>query len=349
MTRQTWTAAVSALCFLGCALLIALVPTPFVTIAPGTTYDLLGDVDNVPVVQVTGVQTYDTQGRILTAGTSQSEPDASIALPEVLYAYWAGDREPVPHDWFYPAGSDDTSEEERLKQQVTASRAYATASALRSAGFDVQQIPMVQSVAAAGPAADKLFPGDFVVEVDGVPLSTIPEIAGAIRARAIGDPVAFTVLREHQEVNVTIETVASNTSAGVPVWGGTLVMGYSYTPGVTFVVDAEHSEPSDGLMLGLALFDRLTDGNLVGDSVVSGAGTIDGAGNISRVSGIRERLATAQQAGATVFIIPMANCPDLAGMTPTARIVSVSTLDDAIQAMDALADPSTASLVQGCS
>ena len=349
MTRQTWTAAVSALCFLGCALVIALAPTPFVTVAPGYTYDLLGEVDSAPVVQVTGADTYATTGRILTAGTTRSQPESSIALPEVLYAYWASDREPVPRDWYYPAGSDDGSEAARLSQQMTASRAYATASALRAAGVEVRQIPMVQTVAAAGPAADKLFPGDFVLEVDSVALATVEEITDAIRNRGIGETVTLTILRDQKPLAVTIETAASNTSAGVPVWGGTLVMGYSYSPRVTYVVDAENSAPSDGLMLALALFDRLTEGDLVGDAVVSGGGTIDGAGNVSKVSGIRERLAAAQRAGATVFILPTANCADMVEYAASARLVSVSTLDDAIQALDAMADPSTADLVQGCS
>lgn len=349
MTRQTWTAAVSALCFLGCALLIALSPTPFVTIAPGATYDLLGEVDSEPVVQVTDVETYPTAGRILTAGTAQSEPEALIALPEVLYAYWASDREPIPHDWFYPAGSDDATEEASLVAQVSASRTYATAAALRAAGVEVRQIPQVQTVAANGPAADKLYPGDFVLEVDGAELSTVAEVTDEIRSRGVGETVDLTVLRDGQTISVRIETRASNTAAGVPVWGGTLVMGYSYEPRVTYVVDADHSAPSDGLMLGLALFDRLTDGDLVGEAVVSGAGIIDGAGDLSRVSGVRERLATAERAGATVFIIPTTNCRDLVGLSTGVRVVSVSTLDDAIQALDALADPATADLVQGCS
>ncbi|MFV0407981.1 MAG: PDZ domain-containing protein [Propioniciclava sp.] len=348
MTKQTWTAAVSALCFLGCALIIALTPTQFVTIAPGATYDLLAETDGAPILQVTGAETYPTTGRILTAGTTQSEPESAIALPEVLYAYWSRDREPVPRDWFYRAGTDDVTEQQRQRQQVDASRTFAAAAAMRSAGIEVRQIPMVQTVAAAGPAADKLFPGDFVLQVDGEPLETVAEITDSIRDRGVGELVTLTLLRNQQPMIVTLETAASNTAAGVPVWGGTLVMGYSYTPQVTFGIDLESSAASDGLMLGLALFDRLTDGDLVGDAVVSGAGNIDGAGNVSRVNGIRERLAAAERAGATTFLVPMTNCEDLVGYSGEARIVSASTLDDAIQALDALADPSTADLVQGC-
>ena len=45
MTRQTWTAAVSAFCFLWCALVVTVAPAPFVAYSPGSTYDLLGSSD----------------------------------------------------------------------------------------------------------------------------------------------------------------------------------------------------------------------------------------------------------------------------------------------------------------
>ena len=58
MTRQTWTAAVSSLCFLVAAVVIAVVPTPFVTYAPGSTSNLLGVAGDADVVSVEGVQTF---------------------------------------------------------------------------------------------------------------------------------------------------------------------------------------------------------------------------------------------------------------------------------------------------
>ncbi|MFZ2748718.1 MAG: S16 family serine protease, partial [Propioniciclava sp.] len=82
--------------------------------------------------------------------------------------------------------------------------------------------------------------------------------------------------------------------------------------------------------------------------VVSGAGTIDGVGNVAAVGGIKEKLVSAERAGAEVFFVPSGNCVDMEGVSARARIVSVSTLDDAINALDALADPATEALVKGC-
>ena len=142
--------------------------------------------------------------------------------------------------------------------------------------------------------------------------------------------------------------VACGAGAGVPVWGGNLVVGYTFAPQVSFALDSAVGGSSAGLMLALAVFDRVTDASLVGDRVVAGTGAIDGTGVVGVVGGVREKLSGAEQAGATVFLVPSANCADLAGRQTRVRVVSVSSLDDAIAALEALADPSTEGLVKGC-
>ena len=50
-----------------------------------------------------------------------------------------------------------------------------------------------------------------------------------------------------------------------------------------------------------------------------------------------------------MFFLPSANCADLVGVSTPMRIVSDSTLEDTINSLDALVDPATEALVQGCS
>lgn len=348
MTRQTWTAAVSSLCFLVAAVVIAVVPTPFVTYAPGSTSNLLGVAGDADVVSVEGVQTFPASGEILATSVNVSSSLSRVALPEVLYADWAPDRDAVPRDWHYAVRVTETERTARNAQQSASSQAYAAASALRAAGVQVDQIPMVQSVASAGPAVDLLRQGDFVLAANGTATPTVAAVRAVIEQLRPGDPITFTILRDGLQQPVTLQLAASNTQSSVPVWGGTLVMGYSYAPQVTFNVAADVGADS-GLMLALALFDRVTDGDLVGGQVVAGVGRIDGAGNVSEVTGVHEALAAAEDAGATVFVLPVSNCADLGNHSDTVRVVSVATLDDAINALDALADPATAGLVEGCS
>lgn len=348
MTKQTWTAAVSALLFVLAAAIVAMTPVHFVTYSPGATHELLAPVDGEPVINVDGLDTFDSAGHMLMTTVSVTRSDAPVSLPEVLYAHWAPDREVYPRDYVYPPRSNVTELRNREVQQMATAQADAAAAALRSAGISVEQIPMIQSVASTGPAVDKLFPGDFVLKIDDISTPTVAAVREAIEARGIGQSVRFTVRRDRAERAVDIDTAASKTQAGVPVWGGNLVMGYSYAPRVAINLDPALGGPSAGLMLALAVFERITPGDLVGERVVAGSGTIDGAGTVSPVGGLREKLAGAERAGADIFFVPAANCPDLAGVEATVRIVSVETLEDAIVSLDMLNDPATEDLVKGC-
>ncbi|MFP5416127.1 MAG: PDZ domain-containing protein [Actinomycetes bacterium] len=348
MTRQTWTAAVAALLFVLSAAVVAMMPVPFVTFSPGSTHDLLADVDGRPAVEVEGLPSHQTTGEILLPTVAVTRADAPVSLPEVLYAHWAADRDVFPREAIYAAGSSATEIRAREAQLMAVAQSNATASALRAAGVEVRQIPMVQSVASAGPAVDKLFPGDFVLEIDGKPTPNVASVREEIEKRSIGESVTFTVLRDRQPLAVTLDTAASKTQAGVPVWGGNLVMGYSYAPRVEFGFDDGVGGSSAGLMMAMAVFDLVTPESLTGGRIVAGTGAIDGAGNVSAVSGVRERLAGAEGAGAEVFLVPSANCVDLVGVSSTVRVVSVSTLDAAINSLDALADPATQGIVRGC-
>ncbi len=348
MTKQTWTAAVSALLFVLAAAVVAMTPVPFVTYSPGATHELLAPVDGKHVIDVQGLDTFESSGHVLMTTVSVTRSDAPVSLPEVLYAYWAPDREVYPRDHVYPVRLPEGEVRNREAQQMATSQADAAAAALRAAGISVEQIPMIQSVASTGPAVDKLFPGDFVLAIDDKPTPTVAAVREAIESRGIGQSVTFRVRRDREERAVVIDTAASRTQAGVPVWGGSLVMGYSYAPQVTINLDPALGGPSAGLMLALAIFERITPGDIAGSRVIAGSGEIDGSGAVKAVGGIREKLAGAGRAGANIFFVPDANCTDLAGVESPVRIVSVASLEDAINSLDLLADPATEQLVRGC-
>lgn len=348
MTKQTWTAAVSALLFVLAAAVVTMTPVPYVTYTPGATYDLLGPAGDARVVRIEGLPSFPTEGKALLTTVNITKPDAPVGLPELLFAHGIPNRQVFPREFVYPGRSTASEIQARESQELTNSRADASAAALRSAGIEVNQIPMVQSVANAGPAANKLQVGDFVTAVDGVTTRSVSSVRAAVERGGVGQPVTFTVLRDQQIVDVTIETAGSKTQAGLAVWGGTLVMGYSYAPRITIDVDQGVAGPSAGLMMALSVYELITPGDLLGPRVIAGTGAIDGAGTVQKVGGIRQKLAGAESAGASVFFVPTANCADIVGVTSYARVVSVATLEDAINALGALADPATESQVKGC-
>lgn len=348
MTRQTWTAAVSAFLFMVAAAVVAMTPIPFVTYAPGATHALLAGADGRPVISVDGLATHTSSGNMLVATVAVTRPDAPVSLPEALYAHWAPDREVLPREVVQPTRTTTADLRTRDAQALAATQAEAAAAALRAAGVEVRQIPMVQSVASAGPAAGKLVAGDFILKVDDVPTPDIAAVRAQIEKRGIGASVTFEVLRDRRAVAVTVDTAASKTQASVPVWGGNLVMGYSYSPRITYAIEPIPDGASAGLMLALAVFDRITPGPLVDGRVIAGAGTIDGSGDVGQVTGVREKLSAAEASGASVFLLPADNCADLVDVRPTVRLVSVATLEEAITSLELLADPATEQRVKGC-
>jgi PDZ domain-containing protein len=99
--------------------------------------------------------------------------------------------------------------------------------------------------------------------------------------------------------------------------------------------------PSGGQMLALAIIDKLAGdgkgGDLTGGRNIAGTGTIDDNGNVGAVGGVALKTQAAARDGATVFLVPRAECADARVNTPSGlRLVPVNTLGDAVTALDAL-------------
>lgn len=348
MTKQTWTAAVSALLFVVCAAVIAMVQVPFVSYSPGISVDLLSQRDGRAVVGVVGAPTHPTSGELRLTTVSVTRADAGISLPEALVAWWSPDREVFPREAIYPAGTNVADVRARDAELMESAQAAAVAAGLREAGVEVRQVPIVRKVASQGPSMDVLRPGDLVTAVDGEPTPTRDAVERAIRKHTVGETVTFTIVREQKPRTVVVETAAHKVESGVPVVGVTFGTGFTYEPQVTFNLDAGIGGSSAGLMMALAVYDTVSADDLTRGRVVAGTGEVDGLGNVAAVSGVTEKVASAERAGASVFLLPAANCVDISRPT-TLRLVAVSTIDDAVQALDALSDPATQDLVKGCS
>lgn len=354
MTRQTWTAVVSAFCFVACALVATLTPVPFVVWAPGAAIELLADDEGAPAVTVTNVTTYPASGRLLLTTLAQTPPNGQVSLLEALHAYWAPDREVIPVGAVYPAGSTAQEIRDETAAQFAVAQQDAKAAALRTAGIRVDPVPVVLSVNATGPATGKLRVGDIVLALRNgaampVTAQTAQDAAQAVASGEVGDEVVFSILRDGVRQDVAVVTVGSKSKPDLPVAGVSFTQGYIYEPVVSFDLAPDTAGSSAGLMLALAVYDRVTAFQLLDERVVAGTGTIDANGTVGRVRAVRERVAGARQAGASVFIVPKANCVDLAGEQPGLRLVAVGTLAEAVSALEALADPATEKSVKGCS
>ena len=336
MTRQTWTAFASALLFVGLAVLLVLVPVPFVSWSPGAPRDTLGSVDNQPIIQVSGIDTYPTTGRLDMTVVSTTPADARLSLPQALLSYWLPNRDALPREAVYDPGKSAQQVQDEDAERMETAQDDAVVAALRADGQRVTERPAVYSVTIGGPAHERLRPGDLITAVDGVPTRVEKDVRDRILHHEVGDSVIFTVIRAKQERRVKVLTAESTTQSDSPVVGITLGKGYDYAPQISFELGRQIGGPSAGLTFALAIYDKITEGPLLGGRHVAATGTITPTGEVGPIGGIQEKIAGAEKAGATEFFVPAGNCADLAGLRTDIRLIKVTTLHDAIAALEVM-------------
>lgn len=365
VTRQTWTAVVAAGCFVVLAVALALLPVPFVAWRPGTTINLLGNnAEDAPAVDVTRIKTYPVNGQLRMTTVSVTRVDAQLSLPEALWAYWAPHRDVLLRELVY---SPNKSVEQVQRDQVAmmdTSKADAVVAALRAAGQPVQVMPQVRSVGVGGPSYNKLQPGDLIERVDQIEVHQPKDVARIVSGHAVGDPVVLSVLREQKKLDVTVTTVASNASRPsqapsasptpsgttsplarpVPVIGITTRDGYLFSPEVNYGIDPKVVGPSAGLVFSLAIYDKITETDVVAGRDIAGTGTIKADGDVGPIGGIQEKIAGADDAGSEIFLVPAENCTDLGEVRTDMVLVKVDALSDAISSLQALARDEKASV-----
>jgi PDZ domain-containing protein len=104
---------------------------------------------------------------------------------------------------------------------------------------------------------------------------------------------------------------------------------------------ADVGGPSAGLLFTLGIIDKLhgdaAGTDLTGGRTVAGTGTITPDGTVGAVGGVSLKTRAAHRDGATVFLVPKAECGDARADLPKGlRLVPVTTLKGAVNALTAL-------------
>lgn len=104
---------------------------------------------------------------------------------------------------------------------------------------------------------------------------------------------------------------------------------------------ADVGGPSAGLLFSLGIVDKLdgdgSGGDLTGGRTIAGTGTITADGAVGAVGGVPLKTQAARRDGATVFLVPKAECADAQSELPEGlRLVPVTSLTDAVNALRAL-------------
>lgn len=104
---------------------------------------------------------------------------------------------------------------------------------------------------------------------------------------------------------------------------------------------ADVGGPSAGLLFTLGIIDKLDGdgggGDLTGGRTIAGTGTITADGTVGAVGGVALKTQAAKRDGATVFLVPEAECSDAKAELPKGlRLIPVTNLKGAVGSLVAL-------------
>ncbi|TPW75868.1 YlbL family protein [Schumannella soli] len=336
-------------------LVVGMTPAPYVIERPGPVYDTLGsqkvDGRSTPLISVDGAKTYPTSGQLdlLTVNILGSR-EQRLNWVDIALAWFDPAEAVVPLESIYPEGVSDKEVDEQSAVEMQNSQQEAIAAALRSLDYDVQGAVTVAGVQKGSPADGKLKADDVVVSADGTAVGDLDALRDVITKHGDGSAVSLVVRRGGVERTIEVVPAATKAADG----SDTVAVGVYTAIEYTFPIDVELKldkvgGPSAGMMFALGIVDKLTPGAMTGGEHIAGTGTIDAAGDVGAIGGIRQKMYGAQRAGATFFLAPRSNCDEVVGHIPSGLTVySVSTLKQAETAVAAIASGKGRSALPTC-
>jgi len=329
VNRRTWTVVSAVLLALALGVLGATLPVPMVALGPGPTYDTLGVVEGEPVVTVEGQPVYPTSGQLNMTTVSVTD---RLTMFAALGLWASPDSQVVPRELVYPSDLTTTEVQKVNAAQFASSEANAESAALAELGIPATVV--VTEVVPAVPAAAVLRPGDELVSVADQPIAAVRDVTELLARTRPGDVIPVTYRRDGQ-VHTADITLATRPD-GPQGLLGVVLLGKLRDGDVTFQL-AGIGGPSAGLMFALGLVDKLTPGELADGRFVAGTGSIDPSGRVSPISGIPFKMQKARDAGATVFLVPTANCEEASATAPGGlQLIEIANLHEAVAALQAL-------------
>lgn len=332
MTRLRATLVVGLVLAAALGLLGATVRVPFVALGDGPTFDVLGQQDGRTIVDVSGpVPVFPTTGQLRMTTVSVT---SQITLLGAVATWIGGDRQVVPRESVYPTGQSRQQTDAENTRAFSQSEDDAQNAALRYLGYP--STVALGDVATPGPSAGRLVTGDRVLAVDGRPVASPRDVVTAVATVAPGSTVTVRVLRGGAPLDVPVVAAARPDDAARGYLGVTPTDRVD-SPARIAISLGDVGGPSAGLIFATAIVDRLTPGDLTGGRTVAGTGTIDGAGSVGPIGGIRFKMDAAREAGATAFLVPAANCEEAVGDVPDGLVLArVGDLGQGVAALDAL-------------
>ena len=150
---------------------------------------------------------------------------------------------------------------------------------------------------------DGLRVGDELLKVNGKDIENVEDYTNEIQIHEVGEKIKVTVKRDDKEIDVkaTVKEGEDYKVTGISV---STIYEYKTNPKVKLNFKDSEGGPSGGLMLTLAIYDKLTKGDLTNGLTIVGTGTISSDGTVGEIGGVKYKLNGAIKADADIFLVP---------------------------------------------
>lgn len=177
--------------------------------------------------------------------------------------------------------------------------------------------------------------GDELLKVDNITVTDITSVANIINNKNVGDKIELTVKNGDKE---TTKYATVRMEENRKVIGISFETIYDYTTDkkIDFNFTNNESGPSGGLMLSLFIYDKLVSEDITKGLKISGTGTIDEAGNVGEIGGVKYKLNGAVKAKSDIFLVPAGDNYEEAIREQKKhnykiKIIGVSTFEEALK------------------
>lgn len=311
-------------------------PIPYVFFKPGVPNNVMGS-----LIEINDAKSYGSNGKLYITSILVTSPDAPVLGAETLYNWAIGPHVVLPREMIYPPAIPGQRIERDSRDEMTGSKITATAAALQYLGYKIEKIYFISQIREYSKAGGILQPGDRIISVDGSVIENIEEIRSSYSDRNIGDIIEIKIERQvDDEIEILterIELVGNGEPGGdnqKPAIG--VLVGTS----AKFPIDIDFNirgvgGPSAGMIFAIGIVEKMTPEDLLRGRKIAGTGAITADGKVQGIGGIEEKMIGAARKGATLFLAPRENCPDIKNVPDNLKVIPVSTLSEAIAALRA--------------
>jgi PDZ domain-containing protein len=266
------------------------------------------------------------------------------SLPESWIAHYEDSATVLPAAAIVPPGGSNADLDRVDHLTFADSRTVAGVVALRALGREVaveRTGVTFDGVERGSPAYRAgLRPGMVISAIDGVRVRGLAALRAQMQGRKVGSRIRLSVLDGKRRLELSTTLMGDPAVKGRAIIG---VLGVHDAPPraqlpvkVTITPRGLGRGPSAGLAFTLEVFDALTGHRLARGRKIAVTGTIDLAGRVGPIGGVRQKVIGAARRHVDVVLVPVANAGEARkAAAGRVRVIAVPTFRAALEALGA--------------